>query len=275
MILLAKLLWASSTLFIWTQTWAPARVPTSPFLEWFSRSASFSIERDKVVSKKLKMCECGCGNPTPVATMTNRKCGHIQGEQIRFIRGHHRRKPLPPISDLDTAWLAGLLEGEGSFVCGTRIRKPKTRPEWRQPYFRVQVAMVDEDVIARISKLLGASYWRKKSKKANAKGWRRMFGTQVSGPKAAALTKKINKHLGVRRRKQIDKGLELLAGSYHLRYAAHSCSLRGEPKVYRGYVMDTHTGKVIKECGHRHQKACIAEACARKIWGALRGKKIA
>lgn len=226
--------------------------------------------------EKPRMCECGCGNPTPVATMTNRKWGHIQGEQIRFIRGHHQRKPLPVMSDLDTAWLAGLLEGEASFFCGTRIRRPKTRPEWRQPYFRIQVAMIDEDVIARTSKLIGAAYRRITFKKASEKHRRCMFAIQISGPRAVVLAKRIRKHLGIRRRKQIDKALKLLANAYHVHYLAHSRPLTDEkPEAYRGCVTDTHGGKIIKECDHRHQRACIAEACARKMWGALRSEKSA
>lgn len=34
------------------------------------------------------LCECGCGQPAPIANRTNRAKGHIKGEPVRFIRGH-------------------------------------------------------------------------------------------------------------------------------------------------------------------------------------------
>lgn len=40
------------------------------------------------------LCECGCGANAPIAKMTNTKFGHRQGEPVRFIKGHHGRRPL-------------------------------------------------------------------------------------------------------------------------------------------------------------------------------------
>lgn len=34
------------------------------------------------------ICQCGCGRPAPRASMTNERIGHVQGEHVRFIRGH-------------------------------------------------------------------------------------------------------------------------------------------------------------------------------------------
>jgi hypothetical protein len=36
----------------------------------------------------VKLCECGCGQPAPIATRTNTKLGHVKGQPIRFVRGH-------------------------------------------------------------------------------------------------------------------------------------------------------------------------------------------
>jgi hypothetical protein len=47
---------------------------------------------------------------------------------------------LDPIDDADLHWLAGLLEGEGTFIAG-----PPSAP--RSP--AVQVAMVDRDIVER------------------------------------------------------------------------------------------------------------------------------
>jgi len=37
------------------------------------------------------LCECGCGQPTPIAIRNNKKLGHVKGQPVRFIRGHHVR----------------------------------------------------------------------------------------------------------------------------------------------------------------------------------------
>ena len=35
-----------------------------------------------------KLCECGCGRTTSIATMTRRKFGHVAGQPHRFLPGH-------------------------------------------------------------------------------------------------------------------------------------------------------------------------------------------
>jgi hypothetical protein len=35
-----------------------------------------------------RLCECGCGQPTPIAKRTDHKRGLVAGEPVRFIRGH-------------------------------------------------------------------------------------------------------------------------------------------------------------------------------------------
>lgn len=46
----------------------------------------------------MKSCECGCGEPAPIAKMTNSKWGHIAGQPVRFVAGHNAR--LKPPEDL-------------------------------------------------------------------------------------------------------------------------------------------------------------------------------
>ncbi len=41
----------------------------------------------------VKLCECGCQQPAPVAKKTARRDGHVKGKPVRFIRGHHSRSP--------------------------------------------------------------------------------------------------------------------------------------------------------------------------------------
>lgn len=39
-------------------------------------------------------CECGCGQPAPIAPKTDAAKGWVRGEPVRFCKGHHRRKPV-------------------------------------------------------------------------------------------------------------------------------------------------------------------------------------
>lgn len=40
----------------------------------------------------VKLCECGCGNPAPIANYTNKNKGYFNGKPTRFIYGHHTFK---------------------------------------------------------------------------------------------------------------------------------------------------------------------------------------
>lgn len=42
-------------------------------------------------TKKQKLCECGCGQPAPIATRNWHTKGIRKGQPLRFICGHHRR----------------------------------------------------------------------------------------------------------------------------------------------------------------------------------------
>lgn len=89
-------------------------------------------------------------------------------------------------------WLAGLLEGEGSFQ-----KPPPSNP--RQPAITVQ--MVDEDVIARVADLFGVKYQSYGARKVE---WKPTFKAQVRGLPAWTLMKELYPLMGTRRRSQID-----------------------------------------------------------------------
>src|SRR5258708_7581617 len=42
------------------------------------------------IMQLVRLCECGCGKPTPVAKRTERKRGYIKGQPVRFAPGHNR-----------------------------------------------------------------------------------------------------------------------------------------------------------------------------------------
>lgn len=45
----------------------------------------------------MNLCQCGCGQPAPVAPKSCRRRGYVKGQPYRFIRGHQQRgRPLSP-----------------------------------------------------------------------------------------------------------------------------------------------------------------------------------
>jgi hypothetical protein len=100
---------------------------------------------------------------------------------------------LNPIDASDLAWLAGLLEGEGSFIAG-----PPSAP--RSP--AVQVSMVDGDVVERAAALLGVSVTVVPSRR---EGWRTAYCARIRGARAVLWMKRLRPLMGVRRQAQIDR----------------------------------------------------------------------
>lgn len=44
-----------------------------------------------MVETQIKLCECGCGLPAPIAARNWHKKGVKKGQSLRFVCGHHRR----------------------------------------------------------------------------------------------------------------------------------------------------------------------------------------
>ncbi len=102
---------------------------------------------------------------------------------------------LPPISEHDLHWLAGLLEGEGSFVAG-----PPSAP--RSPI--VQVCMVDRDIIDRTGALFGTGV---NVIPPRSEGWRTAYSVRVRGARALLWMRRLRPLMGERRRGQIDRAI--------------------------------------------------------------------
>jgi len=70
------------------------------------------MTRTELAEKQLKLCECGCGQPAPIAKNTITARGYKKGEQTRFIRGHHVRfiKRSYPIGEKANNWRGGKLK---------------------------------------------------------------------------------------------------------------------------------------------------------------------
>lgn len=103
----------------------------------------------------------------------------------------------------DIAWLAGLLEGEGSFMVWKNHKPKKT-------YFypTISVNMTDKDIIDRVANLFGTqSYVFKKAYGVSKKpSWRAM----VRGKNAVAWMKLLLPYMGERRAEKINEILESL-----------------------------------------------------------------
>ena len=101
------------------------------------------------------------------------------------------------MNSVDLAWLAGLMEGEGSFMKGA-----PSRPNG----IRVEVQMTDEDVIRRVAGFFGVTVVATHRHLRHPE-WKPVFSTQAKGSRAAGLMKQLRPLMGNRRRHQIDEAL--------------------------------------------------------------------
>lgn len=110
------------------------------------------------------------------------------------------------LSELELAWLAGLLEGEGSFVLAPP--SDPTRP-------RISLQMTDEDVVRRVATMFKLTYVqsRRYEKKVN---WKQSFCVILRGQRAVSLMKRLYPYMGERRKKRITE----IISSYKERPAA-------------------------------------------------------
>lgn len=93
------------------------------------------------------------------------------------------------------AWLAGLMEGEGTFARATPA-KPR-RPT-------MSVGMADEDVVRRVCELWGTRLWTFRLKNPRYKPVHR---TELVGGSAVSMMSLLRPHLCSRRQAQIDEAM--------------------------------------------------------------------
>ena len=125
---------------------------------------------------------------------------------VRTWRGHRARKGMAaPVNDLvhdscnetcAIAWLAGLLEGEGTFST--------TRADGHT-YPLLQLNMCGGDVVRRAGTMLGAASVR--LLEPRHPHWSSTYVTKVSGTSAAEWMGILRPLMGVRRREAIDRAL--------------------------------------------------------------------
>jgi hypothetical protein len=124
--------------------------------------------------------------------------------------------------DLTLGWVAGILEGEGSFMKGSS-RYPN------QP--RVQISTTDEDVIAKISDLTGLKYRSASGGSAYTRNphWKKPYILTIRSGKAVLLMNKLLPLMGKRRQGQIKETLS----SYDKEKAQ-----RGRPQLIPSQVVE-------------------------------------
>lgn len=102
----------------------------------------------------------------------------------------------PPDDPRSVAWVAGLLEGEGTFSVNAG-------------HPRVSIEMTDRDVLERACEVMRApGVWPKTpSERARSRGWSQTYATAVTGLRGAELMVKLRPFMGERRTREIDRAL--------------------------------------------------------------------
>jgi hypothetical protein len=100
------------------------------------------------------------------------------------------------MKEVDLNWLAGLLEGEGSF-----LKAPPSSPNCP----RISLEMADKDVVEKAASLMGGRAVRINLKN---KLWRQTYRVIIKGSRAVVLMRALYEKMGTRRRSQIDAALE-------------------------------------------------------------------
>jgi hypothetical protein len=101
----------------------------------------------------------------------------------------------PALLPEELHWLAGLLEGEGSFMMG-----PPSSPGLPV----IAVNMTDHDVMARLGRIFGRKVHALKPRNAR---WRTSYQVRVNGGAAVRWMTVLRPLMGLRRQGQIDRAL--------------------------------------------------------------------
>ena len=66
----------------------------------------------------MKLCECGCGKPSPIAKKTDSSTGRIKGQPMRFLSGHNR----PRLTHGMARKIVGRQSPEYEAFCNAKMR---------------------------------------------------------------------------------------------------------------------------------------------------------
>lgn len=96
-------------------------------------------------------------------------------------------------------WLAGLIDGDGCFYQSNGRAK-------------IQIKMVDKDIVERASKILDGKVYSSKNK--SNKNWQKIYTTWVSNNKALIFMQTLKPYMSIRRQQKIDEILKICNESY-------------------------------------------------------------
>jgi hypothetical protein len=57
-----------------------------------ARSTGVVLELRSESNPNTALCQCGCGQETPIATVTRSIRGEVKGQPVRYVRGHQRAR---------------------------------------------------------------------------------------------------------------------------------------------------------------------------------------
>lgn len=161
------------------------------------------------------------------------------------------------MTEKEKYWLAGLLEGEGSFMKG-----PPSDPN--RP--RITIGMTDRDVIEKVADLFGVEYIAE----IDREDYKTSYKVQIRGMKAIDLMCELRPLMGERRQQQIDKA----ANSYdQLSYTeSQSNHSRDEVKIAWTLIQqDQNTlSDVAEEMGM--SMGFVKDLSAGRTWSKLTGQ---
>jgi hypothetical protein len=118
------------------------------------------------------------------------------------------KKPLPSLTLVDTAWLAGLFEGEGSFIINSTPSNSLEKTHEDSAPFSISfvLTMADEDVVEKAGNMLGLGVTKPKRLTSTNKQTYRISSERRNLVKY--FCESVYPFMGERRKEQIDKVLE-------------------------------------------------------------------
>lgn len=127
------------------------------------------------------------------------------------------------LTETETAWVAGLLEGEGCFYLAMR----KNRDGTPRPSLAISCCMTDEDVVRKLHTIVGVGNITTEIPK-NPK-WSQSWTWYVSNVELVVpLLRHLRPHMGARRGAKIDKMLTAAEGWQRVFFRQH-----GRVAMYR------------------------------------------
>lgn len=120
------------------------------------------------------------------------KCGNKKDRRAKACRSCNVKPESRQMTEAETAWVAGILEGE---ACWSHHTKARQR-------MRIVVVMTDEDIIQRLAEVTGAGNVRPVTKQEDH--WKQAWSWSVTAKnEVASINRQVLPWLGERRKAKI------------------------------------------------------------------------